>query len=61
MSVKNSLKNKGIRRAEREARKAYQARLRALAVVEETVAITPEERGEASGLVVAPAPQLWTP
>lgn len=60
MSAKNTLKAKGIRRAERQARKAYQERLRALAVVEETIAITPEERGEASGLVVAQS-QLWTP
>lgn len=48
MSATNSLKNKGIRRAEREARKAYQARLRALAMVETTIPIASEQGGEDS-------------
>lgn len=48
MSVRNSLKNKGVRRVEREARKAYQARLRALAMVETTIPIASEQSGEDS-------------
>lgn len=53
MSQKNTLENKKKRREERLAKKA-------LREAEELLAITPEERGEASGLVVAQS-VLWTP
>lgn len=48
MSTKNTLKQKGIRRAERESSKAYKERLRALVMVETTIPIVSEQGGEES-------------
>lgn len=57
MSRKNTLENKKIRREERASKKAQRESLQ-LAI--DALSITSEERGEASGLVVAQS-VLWTP